>query len=371
MLLIKTNKDTLLKPLQTVTGIVERRQTLPILSNVLIQQNEEKTTFLTTDLEIQIQTTAVHDSSNSQNFSLTVAAKKLQDILRSLAADAEVTLTRKDDHLHVKSGHSAFNLHILPAEDFPEIVEEAKSDGVVTLKQKELKNLLHHVQFAVAQQDIRYYLNGLLLLIDQQRLIGVGTDGHRLAYIATHLDEAHEKQEVILPRKAVFELSKLLHDSDDPVEIDYFQNKIRFSFSDIVLTSKVIDGKFPDYNRVIPTRNTKQFEINRLIFLQALQRVSILSNQSEKFRGVRLIINPKSLCILCKNNEQEEAQEQLDISYQDEPIDISLNITYLLDLLNNVDSETVHCAFENANSSVLITIPDNAEFKYIVMPMRI
>lgn len=371
MLLIKTNKDTLLKPLQTVTGIVERRQTLPILSNVLIQQNQEKTTFLTTDLEIQIKTATAHDASSPQNFSLTVAAKKLQDILRSLATDAEVTLTRKDDHLQVKSGHSAFNLQILPAEDFPEITEESTSERVVTLRQKDLKNLLHHVQFAVAQQDIRYYLNGLLLLIEQKHLIGVGTDGHRLAYIATSLEEAHEKQEVILPRKAVFELSKLLNDSDDPIEIDYFQNKIRFSFSDIVLTSKVIDGKFPDYNRVIPSNNTKHFEINRLIFLQALQRVSILSNQSEKFRGVRLIINPNTLRIVCKNNEQEEAQEELEIGYQDEPIDISLNITYLLDLLNNVDSETVQCAFESANSSVLITIPGNAEFKYIVMPMRI
>ncbi len=371
MLLIKTNKDTLLKPLQTVTGIVERRQTLPILSNVLIQQNQEKTSFLTTDLEIQIKTTTVHDSSDHPNFSLTVAAKKLQDILRSLAGDPEVTLTRKDDHLQVKSGHSAFNLQILPAEDFPEIAEEAKSEVVVTLKQKDLKKLLHHVQFAVAQQDIRYYLNGLLLLIEQQHLIGVGTDGHRLAYIANDLDGNHDKQEVILPRKAVFELSKLLSDSDDPVEIDYFQNKIRFSFSDIVLTSKVIDGKFPDYNRVIPTKNTKQFEINRLVFLQALQRVSILSNQSEKFRGVRLIITPNSLRIVCKNNEQEEAQEELEIGYQDESIDISLNITYLLDLLNNVDTETVQCAFEGPNSSVLITIPGNEEFKYIVMPMRI
>ena len=371
MLLIKTNRDTLLKPLQTVTGIVERRQTLPILSNVLIQQDQEKTSFLTTDLEIQIKTATAKDSSTQQNFSLTVSAKKLQDILRSLATDAEVTLTRQDDHLQVKSGKSAFNLQILPAEDFPEIVEESKSDIFVTLKQSELKKLLHHVQFSVAQQDIRYYLNGLLLLIEDKKLIGVGTDGHRLAYIATDLDNAQKKQEVILPRKAVFELSKLLNDSEDPVNIEYFQNKVRFSFSDIILTSKIIDGKFPDYNRVIPTKNTKLFEIKRPIFLQALQRVSILSNQSEKFRGVRLIVSKDNLCIICKNNEQEEAQEELEVKYDDESIDISLNITYLLDLLNNVDSETVQCAFENANSSVLVTVPGNQEFKYIVMPMRI
>lgn len=371
MLLIKTHRDTLLKPLQTVTGIVERRQTLPILSNVLIRQNAEKTSFLTTDLEIQIKTVATIDLASKQDFSLTVSAKKLQDILRSLSADAEVTLTRQDDHLYVKSGKSAFNLQILPAEDFPEVAEESESENAITLKQQELKNLLHHVQFAVAQQDIRYYLNGLLLLTDGKQLISVGTDGHRLAYIAAALDQTQKKQEVILPRKAVFELSKLLEDCEEPVTIGYFQNKVRFSFSGIVLTSKVIDGKFPDYNRVIPTRNNKQFEINRLLFLQALQRVSILSNQSEKFRGVRLIVGENNLRIVCKNSEQEEAEDDLEITYSDEAVDISLNITYLLDLLNNVNSETIQCAFENANSSVLMTIPGNDAFKYIVMPMRI
>jgi DNA polymerase-3 subunit beta len=371
MLLIKTTRDKLLKPLQIVTGIVERRQTLPILSNVLIQQDQEKTFFLTTDLEIQIKTATDKDSSEHPNFSLTTSAKKIQDILRSLTSEVEVTLTKKDNHLQLKSGRSAFNLQILPAEDFPEIVDESKSDTSITLNQRELKNLLHHVQFAIAQQDIRYYLNGLLLLIENKSLICVGTDGHRLAYIAIHLDKTQQKQEVILPRKAVFELSKLLNDTEDPVNIEYFQNKIRFSFANIVLTSKIIDGKFPDYNRVIPTKNTKLFEIERLIFLQALQRVSILSNQSDKFRGVRLIISKNTLCITCKNNEQEEAKEELEIKYDDESIDISLNVTYLLDLLNNVTSETVQCAFENANSSVLITVPGNQEFKYIVMPMRI
>ncbi len=371
MLLLKTNRDTLLKPLQTVTGIVERRQTLPILSNVLIQQDNEKTTFLTTDLEIQIKTAAAKDASANQNFSLTVSAKKFQDILRSLTSNEEITLTRQDDHLQVKSGKSAFNLQILPAEDFPEIAQELDSEVSITLKQSEFKKLLHLVQFSVAQQDIRYYLNGLLLLVESKHLIAVGTDGHRLAYIATDLESDQKKQEVILPRKAVFELSKLLNDSEDPVKIEYFQNKVRFSFSDIILTSKIIDGKFPDYNRVIPTKNDKLFEIDRLIFLQALQRVSILSNQSEKFRGVRLVVSKDNLCILCKNNEQEEAQEELEIKYDHESIDISLNITYLLDLLNNVNSETVQCAFENANSSVLVTVPGNKEFKYIVMPMRI
>ncbi len=371
MLLIQTNRDTLLKPLQTVTGIVERRQTLPILSNVLIRQNDEKTTFLATDLEIQIKTEITKEKLNQENFSLTVSAKKLQDILRSLDASAEVSLIRKEDHLQVKSSKSAFNLQILPAEDFPEIAEQNDAITSLTLKQKELKKLLHHVQFSVAQQDIRYYLNGLLLLAENDQLIGVGTDGHRLAYIAMTLQQKVTKQEVILPRKTVFELSKLLIDSDDPIQIDYLQNKIRFSFSDITVISKIIDGKFPDYNRVIPVKNKKIFDINRITFLQALQRVSILSNQSDKFRGVRLVISKDNVSITCKNNEQEDAQEELLIQYDDESIDISLNINYLMDLLNNVDSETVQCAFEDANSSVLITIPEDKNFKYIVMPMRI
>jgi DNA polymerase-3 subunit beta len=371
MLLIKTNRDTLLKPLQTVTGIVERRQTSPILSNVLIQQDEENICFMTSDLEIQIKTVAAKDAFSEQNFALTVSAKKLQDILRSLSSDAEVALTKQDDHLQVKSGKSAFSLQILPAEDFPVVIEDSQSDIFIMLKQNELKNLLHHVQFAVAQQDIRYYMNGLLLLIKDEHLIGVGTDGHRLAYTAIDLDQTQKNQEAILPRKAVFELSKLLNDSEDSVIIEYFKNKVRFSFSDIILTSKIIDGKFPDYNRVIPTKNTKLFEIERQIFLQALQRVSILSNQSEKFRGVRLIVSKNNLGIICKNNEQEEAQEELEVKYDNETVDTSLNITYLLDLLNNVNTETVQCAFENADSSVLITLPGNKEFKYIVMPMRI
>lgn len=230
MLLIQTNRDTLLKPLQTVTGIVERRQTLPILSNVLIRQNDEKTTFLATDLEIQIKTEITKEKLNQENFSLTVSAKKLQDILRSLDASAEVSLIRKEDHLQIKSSKSAFNLQILPAEDFPEIAEQNDAITSLTLKQKELKKLLHHVQFSVAQQDIRYYLNGLLLLAENDQLIGVGTDGHRLAYIAMTLQQKVTKQEVILPRKTVFELSKLLIDSDDPIQIDYLQNKIRFLF---------------------------------------------------------------------------------------------------------------------------------------------
>lgn len=371
MLLIKTNKDTLLKPLQTVAGIIERRQAYPILSNVLIRQDQEKTTFLASDSDIQIKTEITPSLAPDQRFSMTVAAKKMLDILRSLSSDGEVWLVRQDDHLQVKFGKSMFSLQILPAEDFPEIVEASEPEAVVTLSQKTLKSLLHHVQFCVAQQNIRYYMNGLLLSTHETQLTGVSTDGHRLALLTTQLNEKQPKQEVIVPRKTAMELSKLLADSDDPVKIEYFQKKIRFSFSGIVLISKIIEGKFPDYNRVIPLNNDKAFEIDRATLLQSLQRVSILSNVSENYRGVRLIVSTGNLCIICKNSEQEEAQEELEIGYQGDKLDVSMNITYLMDLLNNVGSEKVRLAFENENNSILVTIPGNDEFKYIVMPMRI
>lgn len=371
MILIKTNRDTLLKPLQVVTGIVERRHTLPILSNVLIQQNEEKLSFLATDLEIQIETTKKDIQSTEKNYSLTVSAKKFQDILRTLPADCEVTLNLNDNRLQVKAGKSTFNLQILPAEDYPKISEDSEPEAIITVKQKELKNLLHHVQFAIAQQDIRYYLNGLLLLIEETSLKAVATDGHRLGYMAIELEKSYAKKELILPRKTVLELEKQLNDNDEAITIEIYKNKVRFLFSDIVLISKVIDGKFPDYKRVIPTDHTKIFDLDRLVFLQALQRVLILSNINEKFRGVRFVIANGIVKIICKNNEQEEASEELEIQYNEESIDISFNITYLLDLLNNLSCNTIRCAFKDANSSVLITNEENKDFKYIVMPMRI
>ncbi len=371
MILIKTDRDTLLKPLQIVTGVVERRHTLPILSNVFIQQNENKLSFLATDLEIQIETSKEINKSEEKNYALTISAKKFQDILRTLPADSNVTLSRQDNLLQIKSGKSSFNLQILPPEDFPKISEDSEPESIITVPQKALKNLLHHVQFSIAQQDIRYYLNGLLLLTEEKSLKAVATDGHRLGYMAIDLDKIYDKKEIILPRKTVLELEKQLADDNELVTIETYKNNVRFVFSDIVLISKVIDGKFPDYKRVIPTDNTKIFVLDRLLFLHALQRVSILSNINEKFRGVRFVINNGVLQVICKNNEQEEASEELEIEYEDESIDISFNITYLLDLLNNLTCNTIQCAFKDANNSILITNQENEDFKYIVMPMRI
>ncbi|SCY29130.1 DNA polymerase III subunit beta [Nitrosospira sp. Nsp13] len=369
MKLIQADKDILLKPLQTVTGIVERRHTLPILSNVLIERKNDEISFIATDLEIQITTSTRDSNTVTEGHSVTVAAKKLQDILRALPDKTEVTLETKENRLQGKAGKSRFSLQTLPVEDFPKFPENTESQAKITVKQKELKHLLFLVQYAMAQQDIRYYLNGLLLLMEENHLKAVATDGHRLAFALLALETPQEKREVILPRKVVLELAKQLNDSDEPITVEILQNQIRFIFSSVILISKVVDGKFPDYNRVIPVDHQKQIDINRLLLLQTLQRASILSN--EKFRGVRLILTTGNLRIVCNNAEQEEAEEELEVQYDGEALDIGFNVTYLLDVLNNLTSETVRCSFGDANSSALITIPGNEDFKYVVMPMRI
>ena len=368
MLLIQTDRDTFVKPLQAVTGIVERRHTLPILSNVLIEKQKNKLSFMATDLEIQIITSAPCDEE-LKDFAITVSAKKLQDICRALPDNVLIRLEGSDGKIQVKAGKSKFSLQTLPAEDFPRLTALSDSLGAIQISQKVLKHLLSLVQYAMAQQDIRYYLNGLLIVIEDNNFTVVATDGHRLSYASTPLETKHEKQEVILPRKTITELNKLLSDSDEMVKLEIGQNQAKFEFSNVILISKIVDGKFPDYNRVIPPSTEKKINISRTSLLQSLQRASILSN--EKFRGVRLVLTKDTLSIICNNNEQEEALEELEIEYVGDPLDIGFNITYLMDVLNNLECPIVECGFGDANSSALFTIPGNANFKYVVMPMRI
>jgi DNA polymerase-3 subunit beta len=368
MLLIKTDRDTLLKPLQEVTGVVERRHTLPILSNVLIERSGDKLSLIATDLEIQV-TAITACTDQDKDFSITVSAKKLLDICRSLPEGTTVSLDGEDSRLQLKGGKSRFSLQTLPAVDFPRVAPSLDVKSVVRLSQKTLKRLLNLVQFSMAQQDIRYYLNGLLLIVDAGQLKVVATDGHRLSLASVPLEETIESQEVILPRKTVVELIKLLMDSEEEAIIEIAQNQVKFTFGNIILVSKVIDGKFPDHNRVIPTNHDKNLLIARTFLLQALQRVSILSN--EKFRGVRLVLTGNNLRIVCNNSEQEEAQEEMEIEYAGDALDIGFNVSYLLDVLNNLGCENVACSFGDANSSMLMTVPGEDSFKYVVMPMRI
>ncbi len=368
MKILEIEKDVLLLPLQAVSGIVERRHTLPILSNVMLEADGTALNLLATDLEIQVATSAVLEKAAAR-YAVTVSARKLQDILRSLPDKTTVSLDAQEGRLQVKAGKSRFNLQTLPAQDFPKLADNGNGAVAVRLTQKVLRQQLVLVQYGMAQQDIRYYLNGLLLMVEDSQLTLVATDGHRLAYAAAKLPQAVARSEVIIPRKAVLELAKLLGDGDDEVKIDILPNQVQFRFSGIDLVSKVVDGKFPDYTRVIPTNYKKHFILDRVLLQQALQRAAILSN--EKFRGVRWVIGTSSLKIVCTNAEQEEAEEELDIDYNGEALDIGFNINYLLDVLNNLDTKDVDCAVGDANSSMLMSVPGNKDFKYVVMPMRI
>ncbi|HEY1327722.1 MAG TPA: DNA polymerase III subunit beta [Casimicrobiaceae bacterium] len=360
-------RDSLLRPLQAVSGIVERRHTLPILANVLLEQKNGHLNVTATDLEMQI--TAVSELAGKEGQSTTVGARKLQDLLRALPDDASLNLDVAGSKMTVRAGRSRFNLQTLPAADYPRISLGAEQLQTLTLPQKDLRGLLRLAEFAMAQQDIRYYLNGMLLVVDQGSLQAVATDGHRLSWASLAVAGNFTRQEVILPRKTVLELSKLLQDVEDPVTIDILANQVRFRFGNVELVSKVVDGKFPDYNRVIPTGHTRQVQLARTELLAALQRAAILSN--EKFRGVRLVLGDDTLRIICTNSEQEEAEEELEVPYKGDGLDIGFNITYLLDALQNLSSEEVRFAFGDANSSALVTMPDRDDYKYVVMPMRI
>lgn len=368
MILIKTLRDTLLQPLQSVSGIVERRHTLPILSNVLLEKKGDSLTFLATDIEIQV-TTAAAGISGSGDGAVTVGARKLQEILRLLPDNAEVNLSLEDRKLQVKSGKIRYSLQTLPAEDFPRMSVSEGESRELRLTQGQFKKLLAKTQFAMAAQDVRYYLNGLLLLLEGHDLRAVATDGHRLAYASLPLSEEFSRQEAILPRKTVLELNRLLADSEEDLNISFTGNQVRFSFGSIVLISKLIDGKFPDYQRVVPATLKNHLVFDRQVLTQAMIRAAILTN--EKFRGVRIVIGENSLKVIVANADQEEAQEEMEVVYQGDMLDIGFNVSYLLDVLNNIHTNQVQWSFNDANSSALISIPGDESFKYVVMPMRI
>jgi len=367
MLLVQSERNALLSSLSAVVGVVERRHTLPILSNLLLEKKGNKLTLLATDLELQISTQ--QDVEAGEDFAITIAARKLFDIVRALPDSAKVKLDSKDSQVVVSAGKSRFTLQTLPAADFPRVETGAGLGAVIRLPQKKLKRLLQLVQFAMASQDIRYYLNGMLLVLEGKQLRVVATDGHRLSYAETELENEAEAREVIIPRKTVVELSKLLGDVDDPVELRIGANQVTITLPGTELVTKVVDGKFPDYQRVIPMNQPRHLKANRQNVMQALQRAAILSN--EKFRGVRLVMSDNTLGIVCNNNEQEEAADEIEVSYDGEPLDVGFNVTYLLDGLGAVGSEEIILSLADANSSMLLTSEGEVGFKYVVMPMRI
>ena len=368
MIVLKATQDKVLAVLQSVAGIVERRHTLPILANVLIRKTGNALQLTTSDLEIQIRTTA-ELGGDTGDFTTTVGARKLIDILRTMPGDQTVSLESQQSKLVLKGGKSRFTLQSLPAEDFPLVQESAAFGPVFAVPQKTLKDLLGQVSFAMAVQDIRYYLNGILFVAEGTSLSLVATDGHRLAFGSAELGAEVPRQEVILPRKTVLELQRLLSDSDEPISLQFAPNQAKFSFAGLEFVTKLVEGKFPDYNRVIPRNHQNQITLGRVPLLASLQRTAIMT--SDKFKGVRLTIEPGSLRVAASNAEQEEAMDELDIDYAGDSIEIGFNVTYLIDALGNMGQEMVRIALADGSSSALFTIPDDAHFKYVVMPMRI
>jgi DNA polymerase III subunit beta len=377
MIVLKTAQEKVLSALQSVAGIVERRHTLPVLANVLIRKTDGHIELTASDLEIQVRTTA-ELGGDSGHFATTVGARKLIDILRALPADQTVSLTANQNKLTLQGGKSRFTLQTLPSDDFP-LVQEAPDFGpMFSVPQKTLKALIDQVHFAMAVHDIRYYLNGILFVAEGKSLILVATDGHRLALAQATLEVEIPKQEVILPRKTVLELQRLLKSGDSkddkdgadtPIEMRFAGNQAKFSFSGMEFVTKLVEGKFPDYNRVIPKNHKNHVTLGRAPLLASLQRAAILT--SEKFKGVRVNIEPGTLRIASSNAEQEEAKEELEIDYAGDAIEIGFNVTYLIDALSNMNVEMVKLELQDTNSSALLTVPEQAGFKYVVMPMRI
>jgi DNA polymerase-3 subunit beta len=368
MIVLKATQEKVLSALQSVAGIVERRHTLPILANVMIRKTGSQIQLTTSDLEIQIRTSAVLDGDVG-NFTTTVGARKLIDILRTMPSDQTVSLESSQNKLILKGGKSRFTLQSLPAEDFPLVQEAANFGPVFSVPQKTLKALLSQVSFAMAVHDIRYYLNGILFVAEGKQLSLVATDGHRLAFSSATLDVEVPRQDVILPRKTVLEMQRLLSDKEGAIEMQFAGNQAKFSFEGMEFVTKLVEGKFPDYNRVIPKNHKNIITLGRTTLLASLQRTAILT--SEKFKGVRLNIEPGTLRVASNNAEQEEAVDELDIDYAGDAIEIGFNVTYLIDALTNMEQDMVKMELADSNSSALLTIPDDAAFKYVVMPMRI
>lgn len=376
MIVLKTSQDQLLSALQSVAGIVERRHTLPVLANVLLKKEGGSIQLTTSDLEIQIRTHA-ELGGDEGTFATTVGVRKLIDILRTMPADQTVSLESQQEKLLLKGGKSRFTLQTLPAEDFP-LVQEAPGFGpAFSVPQKTLKDLLGQVSFSMAVHDIRYYLNGILFETDGKRLSLVATDGHRLAFTSATLDVEVPRQQVILPRKTVIELERLLSDAAAPegeqapmIEMQFAANQAKFSFGGMEFVTKLVEGKFPDYNRVIPQSPKNSVTLGRAVLLACLQRTAIMT--SDKFKGVRLNLEPGTLRIASSNAEQEEAVDELDIDYGGDAIEIGFNVTYLMDVLSTLkQQEMITIGLQDANSSALITLPGDDNFRYVVMPMRI
>ena len=358
-------REALLKPLQAVIGVVERRQTMPILSNVLLVVRDGALSVTATDLEVEL--VAHADVDTESGGEITVSGRKLLDICRALPEGTEVTVSVSGEKLAVRGGRSRFNLATLPAAEFP-VIEDIKAGQKISVSQEALGRLIEKTHFSMAQQDVRYYLNGMLLETGKGHLKAVATDGHRLALCQAAIDGAQDEQQVIVPRKGVLELQRLMAGEGD-LNIELGTNHIRIQLEGIRFTSKLIDGRFPEYERVIPKESSNELTADRGAFKGALQRTAILSN--EKYRGIRLVIRDSGVVLQAHNPEQEEAEEELEVEYNGEDIEIGFNVNYLLDALGAVDGDEVSLSVQDSNSSCLIRQPGKDDCTFVVMPMRL
>lgn len=363
----KIQRDDLLNALQQIIGAVEKRQTMPALSNVLITATTDSLSLTTTDLEIELVTHL--NIMIDEPGEITVPARKLLDICKSLPGESEVNITISEEKAVVRSGRSRFSLITLPAADFPSL-DEISAGSEFELPQKTLKDIIDKTSFSMAQQDVRYYLNGLMLAISSKILRAVATDGHRLAYCEKEMNcELTDIKQVILPRKGVLELVRLLENTEEKIKVILSSNHLRVELNNIRFTSKLIDGRFPDYNRVIPEDGNCVMTADREIMRQALVRASILSN--EKYRGIRLILEDNLVRLQAQNPDQEEADIEIEVNYKGENLEIGFNVNYMIEVLNVTDSSIVQINFKDSNSSCLLTFPDLKDCKYVIMPMRL
>ncbi|WP_288363442.1 DNA polymerase III subunit beta [uncultured Spongiibacter sp.] len=365
------SRDALIKPLNLVAGVVERRQTLPILANVQLVLDGQQLSLTGTDLEVELigRVDLAEEGQASEPGEITVPAKKLVDICKALPEGSVIDVSQDEQKLIIKSGRSRFQLSPLPASDFPS-VEQGHGGQRFSLKQGDLKRLIDRTSFAMAQQDVRYYLNGMLFEVNPGLLRVVATDGHRLAMASFNGDiNVSNSAQVILPRKGVIELGRLLINENDDAELFVGSNHIRVVTRDFTFTSKLIDGKFPDYERVLPRGSTKTVLGSRAELKQAFARTAILSN--EKYRGIRLLLSSGNLQIVANNPEQEEAEEIVAVDYEGDSLEIGFNVSYLLDVMSAINGETVKFSLSDANSSALVEESESSDSQYVVMPMRL
>ena len=362
---LTATREDLLAPLQSVIGVVERRQTMPVLANVLLSARDGRLAITGTDLEVEL--VAAAKVGVEQPGDITVPGRKLVDIFRALPDGVSVTLSTEGERMVVRAGRSRFTLSTLPAAEFP-VVEEINASQTLSVLQGEFRRLIDKTHFSMAQQDVRYYLNGLLLETQESVLRAVATDGHRLALSEMTLSTPGRAGQVIVPRKGVLELQRILG-AEGTVELAIGTNHVRAQIGDIRFTSKLIDGRFPEYGRVIPSTPPKLVQADRDLLRQALQRTAILSN--EKYRGVRLGVKTDLLTIQAHNPEQEEAEDQVEVVYAGDEVEIGFNVNYLLDALSAIEGDKVEIGLSDSNSSCLIHAPGLTQTRYVVMPMRL